>query len=224
MNEIIVVPETVSAAELPPSVMPAGLALDWPALPLVPASPVAAITTVPVAAAPSLTGAPAVPVGPWGMIGSLLLVLGLILVLGRGLKGLQAGRQPGGEALRLRGSLALGGREKLVWVQAGETHLLLGVGAGPVSNLHVFDIPPDFDQPAARSPNSADFAHKLRLVLDRARRRSASPAPVAAPAAAAPVAAASTPAPAAPMPPPMATVPRAPAPAPAAVPRFRSAA
>lgn len=188
-------------------------AISLAALPLVLPTPVAqtAVATPPA----SLGGAPAAPAGVGTLLGSLLLVLGLILLLARAVKRLQGGAAAGGSPLQLRGSLSLGGREKLVWIQAGETHLLLGVGNGPVSNLHVFDIPPDFDRPVTRTatPSSADFAHKLRQVLDRARQRAAKPAPVA-PEAPAP-AAAGTPVPATP------AAAARPATAPA---RFRSAA
>lgn len=148
----------------------------------------ATVASVQVPAKP-LTPGLAAPTGAWTMLGSLLLVLGLILLLARGVRALQGVRGASGETLKLRGSLQVGSRERVVWMQAGETHLLLGVAAGRVNNLHVFDVPPDFDQPQLKAANGADFAAKLRQVLDRARQRSAAvlaPTPSAAPAAAAP--------------------------------------
>lgn len=201
------------------------------ALPLVTPTPSAApagVATLAVPpAAPAALGGMAPASGSWTMVGSLVLVLGLIVLLGRGVRMLQ-GRQAGGvqPALKLRGSLQVGSRERVVWMQAGETHLLLGVAAGRVNNLHVFEVPPDFDAPEAASAVGAPvFAERLRQVLDRARQRAASavaPAPNPVPAAA--TAAVAKPLPAA-------VAATAPAPAPAAAaaprpaaPRFRSAA
>jgi flagellar protein FliO/FliZ len=156
----------------------------------------ATIASVQVPAKP-LTPGLAAPTGAWTMLGSLLLVLGLILLLARGVRALQAVRGGGNEALKLRGSLQVGSRERVVWMQAGETHLLLGVAAGRVNNLHVFEVPPDFDQPQLKGANGADFAARLRQVLDRARQRSATAqAPTPPPAAAAAAASAPVPAPA----------------------------
>lgn len=148
----------------------------------------ATVATVQAPAKPLTPGLPA-PAGAWTMLGSLLLVLGLILLLARGVRALQGVRGASGETLKLRGSLQVGSRERVVWMQAGETHLLLGVAAGRVNNLHVFEVPPDFDQPQLKGASSADFAAKLRQVLDRARQRSAAalaPTPSVAPVAAAP--------------------------------------
>lgn len=157
-------------------------------VPLVLGPAPATVATLQVPAKP-LTPGLAAPTGAWSMLGSLLLVLGLILLLARGVRALQGVRGAGNEVLKLRGSLQVGSRERVLWMQAGETHLLLGVAAGRVNNLHVFEVPPDFDQPQLQGAGGADFAAKLRQVLDRARQRSATapaPAPRAATAAAAP--------------------------------------
>lgn len=182
----------------PTAVAPAGVELALLELPSLPvhapqalsAAPApAALAGVQVPAKPLATGLSA-PAGAGTMLVSLLLVLGLILLLARGVRALQGGRAVGNEALKLRGSLQVGNRERVVWMQAGETHLLLGVAAGRVNNLHVFEVPPDFDQPQLKGANSADFAARLRQILDRARQRSANalaPTPRSAAAAAAPV-------------------------------------
>jgi len=202
---------------------------DLSAVELPVVQPSAATATAPVAAslqlAPQpLAGSLAPTASPWTMLGSLLLVVGLILLLSRGLRFLQGAHKGGAQAaLQMRGSLHVGSRERVVWMQAGETHLLLGVSAGRVNNLHVFDVPPDFDQADHRTPSSADFAHKLRQVLDRARQRAATPAAPtpAEPAAPAPVttsAVAAVPAPASKSSPVIARSPSQP------TTRFRSAA
>lgn len=202
--------ETLTLAPLPLDSVLAELPAVQAREPQAVATAPATVASMPVPAQPLATGLPA-PAGAWTMLGSLLLVLGLILLLARGVRALQGGRVAGNEALKLRGSLQVGSRERVVWMQAGETHLLLGVSAGRVNNLHVFEVPPDFDQPQIKGANSADFAAKLRQVLDRARQRSAevlAPAPRTAPAAAAPV-------------PPSAPVPTA-APTPSAPQTFRT--
>lgn len=216
-------PETLNAMDAPAA---APITLELPpesALPLVQSTSVAAPAgTASIVVAPAATpalGGMAPAGGSWTMVGSLVLVLGLIVLLGRGVRLLQ-GRQAGAaSALKLRGSLQVGSRERVVWMQAGETHLLLGVAAGRVNNLHVFEIPPDFDAPEAQAAAGAPaFAERLRQVLDRARQRAAT---AVAPTPAASAVAVATPAP------PAAVAPAVTAAAPAAprpAPRFRSAA
>ncbi len=75
------------------------------------------------------------------VFGSLLLVsaciFGLLFVL-RKLNGIPAGRH---KAIQILDSAKLGSREKIVLLKAGETHLLVGIAAGNVRTLHVFDGP-----------------------------------------------------------------------------------
>lgn len=73
------------------------------------------------------------------VVGSLLLVLACLLGVLFLLKKLQGGELGGRSPLRVLGSLKVGTREKVVLLQAGERQLLLGVGAGSVRTLHVFD-------------------------------------------------------------------------------------
>ena len=76
-----------------------------------------------------------------GMAGSLLLVIGLILLCAWLLKrmgNLQAG---GSGVLKLRASLAVGMKERVVLVEAAGETLLLGVSPGGVTCLHRFDAP-----------------------------------------------------------------------------------
>jgi flagellar protein FliO/FliZ len=76
-----------------------------------------------------------------GMAGSLLLVIGLILLCAWLLKrmgNLQAG---GGGVLKLRASLAVGMKERVVLIEAAGETLLLGVSPGGVTCLHRFDAP-----------------------------------------------------------------------------------
>lgn len=190
----VAIPAMVELQEIPMAELP-----TMPPSTIAATPPLATATSLQLASQP-LAGSLAPAASPWTVLGSLLLVVGLILLLSRGVRALQGGRKSGAQALQMRGSLQVGNRERVVWMQAGETHLLLGVAAGRVNNLHVFDVPPDFDQTDHRTPSSADFAHKLRQVLDRARLRaavaaapkpaeSATPAPAATSAAPTPAAA-----------------------------------
>lgn len=96
-------------------------------------------------------GAPAAPArgdGPGSLFsgayllqvfGSLLIVFGCIfglLYLLRKLNGLPLAS---GAAIRVLASARLGSREKVVLLEAGEKQLLVGVAAGNVRALYVFD-------------------------------------------------------------------------------------
>jgi flagellar biogenesis protein FliO len=122
------------------------------------------------------------------MLGGLLLVVALILGLGKLVKRLQATRGLGGKGpvMQLRGGIPLGGRERAVWMQAGDTHLLLGVSPGRVQMLHVFDVPPDFittaatEAPAAVPANARSaalavapqaFSDRLKTLLAHAKAK-----------------------------------------------------
>ena len=96
------------------------------------------------------------------VFGSLLLVsaciFGLLFVL-RKLNGIPAGRH---KAIQILDSAKLGSREKVVILKAGEAHLLVGVAAGNVRTLHVFDGPEN-----GLNIEGANFAS----VLDSASQR-----------------------------------------------------
>ena len=62
--------------------------------------------------------------------------------------------------LQVQASASLGGREKVVLLQAGDTHLLLGVSPGQVELLHRFDEAPP-QAPAA----DGGFATAMRQAL-----------------------------------------------------------
>lgn len=98
---------------------------------------------------------------------ALLLVVGAILALAWLLRRVQNVRMgQGGAALQVRGGLQLGARERAVWVQAGDKHLLLGVAPGRVQTLHVFDeAPAEF--PAATGSALPSFRERLQQALGR---------------------------------------------------------
>jgi flagellar protein FliO/FliZ len=93
---------------------------------------------------------------------SLVLVVALILGMGWVLRRVP-GAARGGSALRVHAALPLGARERLLWVEAGGVHLLLGVTAQSINTLHRFDAAPATPPPAS----GAVFAERLRQMLAR---------------------------------------------------------
>ncbi|MDR3417528.1 MAG: flagellar biosynthetic protein FliO [Nevskia sp.] len=113
-----------------------------------------------------MSGAGAVPVasGVAQTALSLLLVLGAIFALAWLLRRVQAVRPGQGGVLSVRGGLQVGARERVLWIRAGETDLLIGVAAGRVQTLHVFDRPPaGSETPAEVTP--PNFAEALRKLM-----------------------------------------------------------
>ena len=68
--------------------------------------------------------------------------------------------------LRVLGGLSVGGRERVVLVQVGETQLLLGVAPGRVQALHVLEQP--LTDAARQSPMTGSTADGFVSVLRRA--------------------------------------------------------
>lgn len=90
-------------------------------------------------AAPS--GAAAMPsIG--GAVFDLALVLALIWALAWVLKRVRGQGGPARGPLRVKASLALSMKERIVLVEAAGEHLLLGVSASGVTCLHKYDGPP----------------------------------------------------------------------------------
>jgi flagellar protein FliO/FliZ len=94
---------------------------------------------------------------------SLLLVLGAIFALAWVLRRVQSFRPKTAGVLSVRGGLQVGAKERVLWVRAGETDLLIGVAAGRVQTLHVFDKPPLDAEPQAPqvTPNFSEAMRKL---------------------------------------------------------------
>ena len=94
------------------------------------------------------------------VFGSLLLVFaclfGLMFLL-RKMNGVPAIDR---KVIRVLGSVKLGSREKIALIEAGGQQLLVGIAAGSVNSLHVFQNPVDSQIDAASS--GADFASILR--------------------------------------------------------------
>jgi flagellar protein FliO/FliZ len=95
---------------------------------------------------------------------SLGVVIALILGAGWLLRRLQGGVVRGGH-LRAIESVAVGMKERVVLVQAGDKQLLVGVAPGNVRTLHVFETPiVDTKLADAQTPNAA-----FRSVLSQLR-------------------------------------------------------
>jgi flagellar protein FliO/FliZ len=101
------------------------------------------------AAVPSLASASSLG----GMLLSLLLVIGVILLAAWLLRRLPGMNASGNALLKVRATLAVGMKERLVLVEAGGETLLLGVSAGGVQCLHRFEGP--LPEPTETGPNFA---------------------------------------------------------------------
>ncbi len=86
---------------------------------------------------------------------SLAVVIALIFAASWLLKRLQRGSLGGSAHLRCIESIAVGMKERVVLVQAGERQLLLGVAPGNVCTLHVFDEPLAVADATQRAPSLA---------------------------------------------------------------------
>jgi flagellar protein FliO/FliZ len=95
---------------------------------------------------------------------SLIGIVLLILVAGWLSRRLQARQFLSGRRLRSLESMPVGARERVLLVEADGTRLLLGVGAGGVRTLHVFDgaapAPTLPEVPAA--PNFGDLLNRWK--------------------------------------------------------------
>lgn len=83
-----------------------------------------------------------------GMVMALLMVLALILAMAWLLRRLSGMGGQGAQSLRTVASLAVGAKERVIVVQAGETQLLLGVTAHQVTLLHQLEKPLPANAPA----------------------------------------------------------------------------
>jgi flagellar protein FliO/FliZ len=96
----------------------------------------------------------------------LLLIVGLAFVI----KKVNPTLGRGNPLIRVLGTLPLGGKERLILVQTGDSCLLLGVTPGQIQTLHVVDKD-SLDGPAdvmtSGIPPAAGFAGILQAVLKR---------------------------------------------------------
>ena len=107
-----------------------------------------------------------------GSVLQLLLGLAVVLAMVLGAAwlarrfGLNAG--PTGGAMRLRGGVSLGPRERAVLLEVRDTWLVVGVAPGQVRTLHTLPRPED-EAPAGETPATPAFAQWLRRLQERPR-------------------------------------------------------
>jgi flagellar protein FliO/FliZ len=113
---------------------------------------------------------PAAAANPGSMAGnlfstavSLALVLAVIFAIAWLMRWMQRARIGGASSLRINGGIQVGARERVLMVQAGDKHLLIGVAPGRVQTLHVFDQAPVM--PEAQSADLSPFAERLRQLI-----------------------------------------------------------
>lgn len=103
------------------------------------------------------------------VLGSLILVLGCalgVLYIIKKVHGMPAGDRR--NAIRLLGALKVGSREKILLLQSGDKQLLVGVAAGSVRTLHVFD---GTDEPVLEDASrAAGFDTLLKRATTRESR------------------------------------------------------
>ena len=94
---------------------------------------------------------------------SLLLVIAVIFAIAWLMRFMQRSRIGGVSNLRINGGIQVGARERVLMVQAGDKHLLIGVAPGRVQTLHVFDQAPVM--PDAATHELSPFAERLRQLI-----------------------------------------------------------
>ncbi|MDX1497585.1 MAG: flagellar biosynthetic protein FliO [Salinisphaeraceae bacterium] len=72
-------------------------------------------------------------------LGALLIVLLCFFVLAKFLQRLQTGGRGNSDQMRVVSAMAVGNRERVVLIEAQGKTIMLGVAAGRVSPIHVFD-------------------------------------------------------------------------------------
>lgn len=101
---------------------------------------------------------------------ALVVVIAAIFAVAWVLRRVQNLRPAAAGALRIHGGLQVGARERVLWLKAGDQHLLIGVAPGRVQTLHVFDRAPE-ETPAAEGQGQApNFAELLKKALGREPR------------------------------------------------------
>ena len=126
------------------------------------------MAAVPVEAVPAAAHSALPGVGQTAL--SLIVVLILIFALAALLKRLQGMRSGLGGGLRIHAGLQVGPKERVLLVEAGGVHVLVGVAAGSVRTLHVYVDPPVLGTPEATrsAPGAgASFAEALRRALGK---------------------------------------------------------
>ncbi|WP_447956862.1 flagellar biosynthetic protein FliO [Vreelandella sp. EE7] len=103
---------------------------------------------------------------------ALALVVVIILLCTALLKRIQQKRFDSGARLRVVGTTAVGGRERIVVVEVEDTWLVVGVGGGQITKLHERPAPTDRQVPETEV--SAGFSQRLAKAISGRRSDPAS--------------------------------------------------
>lgn len=122
-----------------------------------------------VVAEPVQAGAASIPGSVAGSVAttmlSLIVVLAVIFALAWLLRWMQGVRGGASGILRIHSGIQVGPKERVILLQAGDRHFLLGVAPGRVQTLHQFDQPPATGTSDIAAPALSPFAEKLRQLL-----------------------------------------------------------
>lgn len=118
-----------------------------------------------VAAEPVQAGASSVAGSVFSTMLSLIVVLAVIFALAWLLRWMQSARGGATGVLRIHSGIQVGPKERVILLQAGDRHFLLGVAPGRVQTLHQFDQPPVGNASGPVVPELSPFAEKLRQLL-----------------------------------------------------------
>lgn len=117
------------------------------------------------AAEPAQSAATTVAGSVFSTMLSLIVVLAVIFALAWLLRWMQSGRGTASGVLRIHSGIQVGPKERVILLQAGDRHFLLGVAPGRVQTLHQFEQPPVSAATGTAMPELSPFAEKLRQLL-----------------------------------------------------------
>lgn len=95
----------------------------------------------------------------------VLLIIGIAWVMRRSGR---FGSALGGQ-LRAIGGLSLGGRDRILLVDAGGTHLLIGISPAGIRTLHVFEEPLELDEGYSGGA-PPQFSETLQKMLNKQKK------------------------------------------------------
>lgn len=115
--------------------------------------------------------APAPIVSLMQMLLALAIVLGVIAVFAWFMRRLARGQSMGGGALKLRGGIMLGPRERVLLIEVADTWIVVGVGGGQVSALHAMPKPANAEPLTAEPAMNAPFNRWLQRAMGAATKK-----------------------------------------------------
>jgi flagellar protein FliO/FliZ len=95
---------------------------------------------------------------------ALMVVLVIFWIFAKLMRQVQCFQSGAHGGLQIVGTLAVGQRERIVVIQAGQEQLVLGVTSNQINTLHVLDTPLVIN---SNDPADLDFKSKLSTALKR---------------------------------------------------------